>query len=589
MGDRGDSDSAATGNPPVAAAPRARRGHPHHDDARIGATRSGTPRPTEVLLPAVRLHGREGDHDPTTDAAGTMPTLEAMRHWEVNRTRVFLRWVSLLVIALPGAMQVLGGDPIARALLYGGVALAAVTMGWLYWDLRDPSRYSLGKVLVAAYSGVLATVAGIYYFGVFSPAPACVTMGIYFFSLGGTRRSTILLYAVNACALAALAIAIASGWIADRGLIKAESFTPLQMLVLQGAVQILYLCSFVIARATHNAMVGAIDRLQAAMRALGAREALLLEARQDLDRALEVGGPGRFTGQRLGSYHLGNLIGRGGMGEVYHATGAAGETAAVKLLHADAAASPDQLARFERETRSAARIHNPHVVKVLAVGRTDGNVPYLAMELLDGQDLAQLLRELQRLPPGKVVALVRQVAGGLDAAHECGVVHRDIKPQNLFLAEADGGSVWKILDFGVAKRLSGGGTLTHGHVVGTPGYMAPEQARADDVDHRADLYALAAIAYRALTGRPPFPGRDVPAVLYNVVHAMPRRPSDLVELDSDVDDVLALGMAKHRDERFDSGRGFADALAGAVAGDLAPRLRERAALLHREHPWSSGT
>jgi serine/threonine-protein kinase len=277
------------------------------------------------------------------------------------------------------------------------------------------------------------------------------------------------------------------------------------------------------------------------------------------------------------------------MGEVYHATDAAGETAAVKLLHADAAANPDQLARFERETRSAARIDNPHVVKVLAVGRTDGNVPYLAMELLDGQDLAHLLRELQRLPPGKVVALVRQVAGGLDAAHECGVVHRDIKPQNLFLAEVDGGSVWKILDFGVAKRLSGGGSLTHGHVVGTPGYMAPEQARAEDVDHRADLYALAAIAYRALTGRPPFPGRDVPAVLSNVVHAMPRRPSDLVELDSDVVDVLALGMAKHRDERFDSGRGFADALAGAVAGDLAPRLRARAAVLHREHPWSSGT
>jgi serine/threonine-protein kinase len=166
------------------------------------------------------------------------------------------------------------------------------------------------------------------------------------------------------------------------------------------------------------------------------------------------------------------------------------------------------------------------------------------------------------------------------------VVHRDLKPHNLFLAEEGGVFTWKLLDFGVSKLVDAGGTLTAGHVIGTPGYMAPEQARGEDVDGRADVYALAAIAYRCLTGHPPFTGKDVPSTLYDVVYKMPTRPSLLIaELHADVDRALALGLAKRPRERLASARELADALAAAVGGGLAPGLRVRADELVARHAW----
>ena len=180
------------------------------------------------------------------------------------------------------------------------------------------------------------------------------------------------------------------------------------------------------------------------------------------------------------------------------------------------------------------------------------------------------------------------VAGaGLSVAAAKGIVHRDIKPQNLFLAEGGNGAppTWKVLDFGVSKLADHGGTLTRGHVVGTPGYMAPEQARGQQVDHRADIYALAAIAYRALTGHPPFTGKDVPSTLYDVVYKMPRRPSALVDLPEEVDAVLAIGMAKRPEDRFADGAALADALDAALRGDLPDGLRRRAEALEAVQPW----
>jgi serine/threonine-protein kinase len=181
--------------------------------------------------------------------------------------------------------------------------------------------------------------------------------------------------------------------------------------------------------------------------------------------------------------------------------------------------------------------------------------------------------------------MVQQIAAGLTVAHTTGVVHRDLKPHNLFLAEQGGVLTWKLLDFGVSKLADSGGTLTAGHVIGTPGYMAPEQAKSEDVDQRADVYALAAIAYRCLTGHPPFTGKDVPTTLYDVVYKMPTRPSLLVELPADVDRALALGMAKQRGERLASAAELADVLTRAAAGELAPALRARADALIARHAW----
>jgi serine/threonine-protein kinase len=358
-----------------------------------------------------------------------------------------------------------------------------------------------------------------------------------------------------------------------------------EQIVSQLVVEFLYGIAFVTARASRKTLVDALDRLEKAVRAVSQREALLSEARAELDRALRVGGPGRYSEQVVGSYRLGMLIGRGGMGEVYEGTSVHdGGVAAVKLLHPSTLADPQSVRRFLRETEAAARLECPHVVEVLEVGTTSGEIPFLAMERLRGFDLAHHLRRKRRLSLDEVVELVRQVGRGLQVAAAAGIVHRDIKPHNLFLAERDGALTWKILDFGVSK-VGRSGTLTRGHVVGTPGYMAPEQARGDDVDPRADVYALGAIVYRCLTGHPPFSGKDVPSTLYDVCYKMPTRPSALAELPDDLDRVLALALAKQADDRFDDGAALADALAAAAAGRLDVALQARADALLARHGW----
>src|SRR5262249_1793022 len=237
-----------------------------------------------------------------------------------------------------------------------------------------------------------------------------------------------------------------------------------------------------------------------------------------------IGGPGRFTDQVVGSFRLGVLIGRGGIGEVYEALAAADRReAAVKLLHPGTLAEPIHVQRFLREAEIASRLDCPHVVRVLASGTTASEIPFLVMERLRGSDLAAQLRRQRRLALPATKILVDQVAIGLEAARVAGIVHRDLKPHNVFYAEENGLRRWKILDFGVSKS-GGSGTLTRGHVVGTPASMAPEQARGTDVDHRADVYSPPATIYRAaprpLARRDPPPsGHGPPGV------AAPARPA----------------------------------------------------------------
>jgi serine/threonine-protein kinase len=184
--------------------------------------------------------------------------------------------------------------------------------------------------------------------------------------------------------------------------------------------------------------------------------------------------------------------------------------------------------------------------------------------------------------------MFEQVGGAIEEAWERGIVHRDLKPQNLFLADAEPKPVWKVLDFGVAALDEHSGTLTQGKIVGTPAYMAPEQARGERVDHRADVYSLAAIAYRCLTGRPACTGRDLHAALYQTVHVMPLAPSELApELPADLDAVLAIGLTKQPDDRWDNARALRTALAAAFAGTLDNALRTRAAGVLAKHPWGA--
>jgi eukaryotic-like serine/threonine-protein kinase len=275
------------------------------------------------------------------------------------------------------------------------------------------------------------------------------------------------------------------------------------------------------------------------------------------------------------------------MGEIYAAADVdTGAPAAVKILQAAASSDPEMMARFLREGHIAASLRAPNVVTVFAVGAE--RVPFIAMELLVGEDLSSQLRRQRRLDLPATIELTDQVARGLDAAHRAGVVHRDLKPQNIFRAEQPGGrtAVWKILDFGISKLRDTTGTLTHAAVIGTPGYMSPEQAQGSDTDHRSDVFSLGAVAYRTLTGHPPFAGA-MPQILFDIAFKSPIRPSSLhPALPLDVDFVLAIALAKRAEDRFDGALELCAALRDAARGALSPSLRARAAALVAAAPWS---
>jgi serine/threonine-protein kinase len=208
------------------------------------------------------------------------------------------------------------------------------------------------------------------------------------------------------------------------------------------------------------------------------------------------------------------------------------------------------------------------------------------MERLVGTDLGELLKTKPVRDLDEVVEITRAVAAGLDAAHAAGIVHRDLKPSNVFAAVGDDDAItWKVLDFGVSK-IRGEATLTRAHVVGTPSYMAPEQARGDAVDARADIYALGVMIYRLLTGRPVVTPRDAPAMMLDVVFRMPARPSDFIAITAEVEAVLAIALAKRPADRFANIRELADALADAASRPM-PELVARGAVLLARTPWGS--
>ena len=242
--------------------------------------------------------------------------------------------------------------------------------------------------------------------------------------------------------------------------------------------------------------------------------------------ALPTGGsPLAEVGQKLAGFHLLHLLGEGGMGRVFEAEEVVlNRRVALKVMHAHVAARPDARQRFLREARAAAAIHHDHVVPVFQVGEADG-VPFLAMPLLAGESLEARLRRDGPLPVGEAVRIAREAAEGLAAAHARGLIHRDVKPANLWL-EAPTGRV-KILDFGLARAEEGDGLTHQGAILGTPGYMAPEQIDGEELDARCDLFSLGCVLYRTLTGRPAFEGKTITALLSAATQQNPTPPAAL--------------------------------------------------------------
>ncbi len=257
------------------------------------------------------------------------------------------------------------------------------------------------------------------------------------------------------------------------------------------------------------------------------------------------------------AFQIVRLIGEGGMARVYEARHVrlSNKRFAVKVLLPSHAQSNEVVVRFQREAEAASGIAHPNVVDVYDVHRTAGGLPYLVCEYLDGVDLSTLLHRRQRLDVLLAVNIVRQVCRALSAAHDKGIVHRDMKPENVFLVGDPDLPVVKVIDFGISKVDGlGGASLTKtGMVMGTPGYMPPEQARGARVDHRADVYGVGAILYHALTGQMPFDYEDVGEALSAVLTTDPPRPRSLVpDLPPALELVIERSMAKEPADRYSS-------------------------------------
>jgi len=543
------------------------------------------PSDATLLDPAVASSPGTGASD-----AASAELVSAREVEEIVRTISLYRVIVPLCILTLAALAVSPATLIARVPSAIAVGTSfAVTIALLF-VFRDRSRFRLSLVLAHGLLTTVTILTCVVFFGVFSPAIMTVCVGIYFFGQSNAPRHGSTIYATCALGYLTLTVLALVGVVPlDRSVAAIDRPDVAGLAAIAVIAQAILALTFWMAVRSRAATRRAFGQVVRAASKLRERDAVLAEVRADLDVVRRTA-EGRYTGRALGDYRVMDIIGRGAMGEVYRATDVSrGRSAALKVLSAASGGDSAYVERFVREARIASSIRSPYCVEIYGTGQTDDGGHYIAMELLEGEDLAEHLRKVHHLEADDVITLVTEIGEALAAGDAAGVVHRDVKPQNVFRLAQPVGARWKILDFGVSKLREAAATLTQGQVIGTPSYMAPEQARGGKVDHRSDVFGLGAVAYRAIAGRPAFTGPDSAATIYNVLYVQTARPGQNVQVPEDVEAVLALALAKDPQRRFQTTPLFAAALRAAYRGELDVAVRESARRLLAAQPWGTDT
>jgi serine/threonine-protein kinase len=286
-----------------------------------------------------------------------------------------------------------------------------------------------------------------------------------------------------------------------------------------------------------------------------------------------------------GKYRLDAYLSRGGMGSVYRATHLMLEKpVALKVIKPELVGSSEFARRFQREARAATSLNHPNIVAVYDLGQADDGTLYIAMELVDGPSLKDAIQKAGPMDPIRIVRLMRQVLSALALAHRNHIVHRDLKPQNIMLAtDRDGNEIAKLVDFGIAKTFDDRTQLTStGFAIGTPQYMAPEQASGSDVDGRSDLYSLGIILYEMLVAEVPFNDPSTPAILVKHLTEAPVRPSlrrTDIAVHRGLEDIAVRCLEKDPSKRYQNAEEMAQAMAAAVSLDGSAASVSEAATL----------
>ena len=502
---------------------------------------------------------------PATDTSVDTVAHGAWRGAFAERMRI--QYAYVLAACVVGAGLILAIAPTRWTL---GVALVTIGAAALVVGIEQRLQREWPWTLVAALA-----IGPAYVFGLHSGFVAVLVVVLFIESSFAVRATG---FTGRGFTLGAVLVTHAGCFVSIQlGVLPDDGVTPIlhhqpawTSWAIEGLVLGVYVTAFAMGKITQQRYAELVRRNELAARQAAHQQALLASARAEVDRVLAGFTGGLFTGSTIGGFAIGRLLGRGGMGEVYAAIKQSREVA-LKVIRADKVGG-STLRRFALEAQALTRVESPYVARVIDVGTEDGRLPYMAMELVHGTSLAEILRERERLELADVRSLVREATRGLADVHRAGVVHRDIKPSNFLRTE----SQWKLVDFGVAVIEDAPRATTGNVLVGTPAYMAPEQLLGGEIDPRTDLYALCLVLYRVIVGRPAFTQQRV-----SDPSSTPADPYAMGDLPIALCHALRVGLATLPGDRFQTATELEAALDGRVDEVLAARAR----VLATRDPW----